>query len=196
MQLEQGQAQQQGQALGDSNLSSMAVSLCVVWYVAVILLGVATALLATSSTVLDSIMDQQLQELIAQEEEEEEGVVDEKVEGEGLCLKNTVTVIVDSNGTQIITNNSKGTVTTTSARIMQYPLVQKLTLALMIMVLFYSQMWFFEWIHSALSSLSASGLAVSTRLSLFGLLSSSIMVTLGVRLLPATASTASILGSR
>ncbi|KAG0284844.1 hypothetical protein BGZ96_010824 [Linnemannia gamsii] len=174
----------------------MAVSLCVVWYVAVILLGVATALLATSSTILDSIMDQQLQELIAQEEDEEGNVVDKMVVGEELRLKDTVAVIVDSNGTQIITNNNKGRATTTSGQRMQYPLVQKLTLVLMILVLFYSQMWFFEWIHSALSSLTASGLAVSTRLGLFGLFSSSIMVTLGARILPATVSTASTLGSR
>ncbi|KAF8939994.1 hypothetical protein BGZ47_007912 [Haplosporangium gracile] len=154
----------------------MAVSLCVVWYVAVILLGVATALLAASSSVLDSIMEQQLQEMLAQEDED----VDD-VEKKGLSFGNDVTIVVDDSNA-----NSE---TTTPAQKMQYSLVQKLTLALMILVLFYSQMWFFEWIHSALSSLSASGLAVSTRLGLFGLFSSSIMVTLGASLLPATTST-------
>ncbi|KAF9140726.1 hypothetical protein BG015_001541, partial [Linnemannia schmuckeri] len=154
--------QGQGQALGDTNLSSMAVSLCVVWYVAVILLGVATALLATSSTVLDSMMEQQLQEILAEEYED----VDDDVEEKGLSFRNDVTVLVD---------NSNANETTTPAQKLQYPLVQKLTLALMILVLFYSQMWFFEWIHSALSTLSASGLAVSTRLGLFGLFSSSTM---------------------
>ncbi|KAK3811682.1 MAG: hypothetical protein JOS17DRAFT_762777 [Linnemannia elongata] len=177
MQLEQ---QGQGQALRDSNLSSMAVSLCVVWYVAVVLLGVATALLATSSTVLDSMMDQQLQEVLT---EEDKVVVEGGVE-KGLVFRNTVTDTIE--------NDTNETVTT--APRIKYPLVQKLTLALMILVLFYSQMWFFEWIHSALSSLSSSGLAVSTRLGLFGLFSSSIMVTLGARLLPVT--TTSTIGSR
>ncbi|KAF9546574.1 hypothetical protein EC957_009652 [Mortierella hygrophila] len=164
-QLYQKYPAQQGQALRDSGLT---VSLCVVWYVAVILLGVATALLATSSTVLDSMMDQQLQELLAQEDEDVVGGNDDKE----LSFRNTVSVTVD-----------------TSAQRMQYPLAQKLTLALMTLALFYSQMWFFEWIHSALSSLSSSGLAVSTRLGLFGLFSSSIMVTLGARLVPVTTST-------
>ena len=161
-------------------MSSMAVSLCMVWYVAVILLGVATALLATSSTVLDSMMNKQLQELLAQEDEN----VVEGAEGKGLGFRNAVTVTVD--------NHTKET--TTPAQRMRYPLVQKLTLALMVLVLFYSQMWFFEWIHLALSSLSSSGPAVSTRLGLFGLFSSSIMVTLGVRFLPVT--TTSTIGSR
>lgn len=150
----------------------MAVSLCVVWYVAVILLGVATALLATSCTILDSMMDQQLQELLTQEDE----VVVEGGEEKGLGFRNTATITVD--------NDTKETAT--PAQRMQYPPVQKLTLALMILVFFYTQMWFFEWIHSALSSLSSSGFAVSTRLGLFGLFSSSIMVTLGARLLPLT----------
>ncbi|KAG9068562.1 hypothetical protein KI688_010837 [Linnemannia hyalina] len=168
--MQQRQQAQQGQALRDSNLTA---SLCVIWYVAVILLGVATALLATSSTVLDSMMDQQLQELLDQEDEDVVGGCEEKELG----FRDTVSITVD-----------------TSAQRMQYPLAQKLTLALMILVLFYSQMWFFEWIHSALSSLSSSGLAVSTRLGLFGLFSSSIMVTLGARLLPVT--TTSTIGSR
>ncbi|KAF9919691.1 hypothetical protein FBU30_010658 [Linnemannia zychae] len=146
--------QGQRQALGDSNLSSMAVSLCVVWYVAVILLGAATALLATSSTILDSIMDLRLKALVHQNE-------DEKSES-----KDARNAAVD-----------------TTTRI-QFPMAQKLTLVLLILVLFYSQMWFFEWIHSALNSLSPSGVAVSTRLSVFGLLSSTLMITLGVRIIP------------
>ncbi|OAQ26666.1 hypothetical protein K457DRAFT_140134 [Linnemannia elongata AG-77] len=177
--MQQRQQGQQGQALRDSNLSSLAVSLCVVWYVAVILLGVATALLAASSTVLDSMMDEQIQELLTQVEED----VVECDEEKGLSFRNTVTDTVDKDTKEV----------TTPARRTQYPLVQKLTLGLMILVLFYSQMWFFEWIHSALTSLS-SGPAVSTRLSLFGIFSSSIMVTLGARLLPVT--TTSTIGSR
>ncbi|KAG0271782.1 hypothetical protein BGZ95_000358, partial [Linnemannia exigua] len=163
VQLQAGQGH--GQALRDSNLSSMAVSLCVVWYVAVILLGVATALLASSSTVLDSMMEQQLQEALASEEVKEQ-------EKHGLDFSNSVTITVN-------THNDKSS--SAAKKRIQYPLVQKLTLALMILVLFYSQMWFFEWIHSALSSLtsSTSGLAVSTQLGLFGLFSSTTMVTLG-----------------
>lgn len=177
--MQQRQQGQQGQALRDSNPSSLAVSLCVVWYVAVILLGVATALLAASSTVLDSMMDEQIQELLAQVEED----VVECGEGKELSFRNTVTDTVDKDTKEV----------TTPARRRQYPLVQKLTLGLMILVLFYSQMWFFEWIHSALTSFS-SGPAVSTRLGLFGIFSSSIMVTLGARLLPVT--TTSTIGSR
>ncbi|KAG0204039.1 hypothetical protein BGX33_008766 [Mortierella sp. NVP41] len=168
----------QSQALGDSNRSAvaggegsmMAVSLCVVWYVAVMLLGVATALLATSSTVLDSQMEQQIQEVVAQEEQKEDS--------------DDITVVLVNNN-----NDEKSTTAAAAAQSVKYPLVQKVTLAMMILVLFYSQMWFFEWILSALSSLtslSSSGIAVSTRLGLFGLFSTLIMLTLGMRFIPPT----------
>ncbi|KAG0376436.1 hypothetical protein BGX24_007743 [Mortierella sp. AD032] len=119
-------------------------------------------------------MDQQLQEVLASEDEDEEVEEEEKIE---LGFSNSATIAIG-------THNTKSS--SAAKRRIQYPLVQKLTLALMILVLFYSQMWFFEWIHSALSSFtsSTSGLSVSTHLGLFGLFSSSIMVTLGARLIP------------
>ncbi|KAF9185580.1 hypothetical protein BGZ51_002564 [Haplosporangium sp. Z 767] len=158
---------------------SMRVPLCVVWYMAVVLLGLATGLMTTSSTFLERQLERDLSGFNAQastttiqsdNEHEHQQNIDEKSTA---CASSS---------------SASPTWTLNCAR--RYSCMQRVMLGMLVLTLLLLQMQFFQWIVA--SSAATIGDAAtegrvltSTCLTLFGLLSSMTMMALGAKLVPA-----------
>ncbi|KAF9174571.1 hypothetical protein BGX21_000591 [Mortierella sp. AD011] len=174
--------------LPPQTLQLMLVPLCVVWLVAVVLLGVATGLLTTSSSALEKQLQRGQQRLVTR--------VDESDDNNGMNVNKewrskdtqskSVHLIMDEKSSRE-SNTKDYTVTG------QYTTPQRIALGTLVLVLFSSQLRFFQWIISTgtLSSMETSHAAngclspVPTCLTMFGLISGITMITIGLRVIPA-----------
>ncbi|KAF9098768.1 hypothetical protein BGX27_000744 [Mortierella sp. AM989] len=172
-------------ALWSQNIQSTLVSLCLVWLIAVVLLGVATGLLTTSSTVLERQLERKYQQLTRSENVDEKGTQPEMV-----CLVREKSC-QDDDSTMLV-----GTSDHSSIR--RYTTSQRMGLGALVLVLFTGQMRFFQWIISNGSLSSMEGVhcangngpsSVSTSLTMFGLVSGMVMITIGMKLIPAEVDT-------
>lgn len=150
-------------------LQSTALPLCVVWYCAIIALGVATGLLATCSGLIEKQLQNEYDERWAALQEQ-----DPSYEGK------------DGSLTTVLPLRKRAAMTR------QFSIVQKLTLGLLVLVMFTIEMGFFQWVLSAavrpepLEESSRRSGPLSTSLCLVGLFWSTTMMTLGARLVPAS----------
>ncbi|KAF9359013.1 hypothetical protein BGX26_000340 [Mortierella sp. AD094] len=165
----------------------MLVPLCVVWLVVVVLLGVATGLLTTSSSVLEKQLQKSFQQLAARDDEGDDN--DVIIVNEGWrCKDESVRLILDEKSSLDTRNSTKD-----CTAVRQYTTPQRIALGTLVLVLFSSQMKFFQWIIStgSLSSMDTSCNTdgclspVTTWLTMFGLISGVAMITIGLRLIPA-----------
>ncbi|KAG0009300.1 hypothetical protein BGZ80_002531 [Entomortierella chlamydospora] len=166
----------------------MLVPLCVVWLVAVVLLGVATGLLTTSSNDLEKQLQRSHQRLATRvgESDDDNGMIVNK----GWRCKDTQSKSVHLTLDEKSSLESSTKDYTITGR---YTTPQRIALGTLVLVLFSSQLRFFQWIISTgtLSSMEASHAAngclspVPTCLTMFGLISGIAMITIGLRVIPA-----------
>jgi hypothetical protein len=202
---------------------SLLTPLCAVRYLAIVLLGIATALLTTGSATLEAQLEEEycdiqreqqqhpLQHLLQpsqekvcllmiDDENEKEKENEKEEEKEQTAAKSSAAlepVMKPRLGFELEPRPSPWSWSwswsgSTMLR-RQLTLTQRTMLCLWVLVLFSSQMWFFQWIvtHGSLPNLSGSedveisieGSLVSTCLIMFGLFSGAAMIILGVRLL-------------
>ncbi|KAG9325511.1 hypothetical protein KVV02_007542 [Mortierella alpina] len=156
-------------------LQSTALPLCVVWYGAIIALGVATGLLATCSGLIEKRLQDEYDERWVALQEQDLGSA-----GKGV-------------GGSLPTSRKR------AAMARQFSMAQKLTLGLLVLVTFTMEMGFFQWMLSAavrpmaLAESSSSNSSnrsgpLSTSLCLVGLFWTTTMMTLGARLVPVSRS--------
>ncbi|KAF9995591.1 hypothetical protein BGZ79_010721 [Entomortierella chlamydospora] len=163
------------------HISSLVIPMSVIWYMAVVILGVATGLLITCSNLLERQLngDQHMADAISKEEqclmsyekhdqEKELTMGSEKCQGAGTTATMTTT-------------------TTTASSLSRYTKRQCFILVSLIFGLFMSQMKLFEWIIRAQSLDSyheGTTESVASFLAFVGLVSGTIMISLGVQYLP------------
>ncbi|KAF8936945.1 hypothetical protein BGZ58_003502 [Dissophora ornata] len=193
-------AQEQVYTGSERNIQSMVAPLLVVWYVAVMVLGIATGLLTASSTILDLGLEMEYQDYRQQRLSDQEGdeyeyhvrLSDDEKHSETVYL-----MIADES----ITATSPSTTAEAAASPVtesniRFTSMQRWALGALIFALFSFQMRFSQWIvyHGSLpvnvtsdGAGSHSGIlaSVSTSLTMFGLWSGMVMIILGVRLIPA-----------
>ncbi|KAF9909148.1 hypothetical protein EC991_009058 [Linnemannia zychae] len=179
-------------------IRAMILPLCTLWYFTVVLLGSATGLLTASSSLLEKQLQSEYDEALLDEEdfvETEELLVaadEKKTIDHGAC-PNQVLAMDDTKQTLTTltrqdSQNSRSIYVGSHSR---YTTAQRVQLALLVFVLFMSQMKLFQWIIQAQSMqafIEGTSTSVSLTLTLVGLFSGAIMTTLGIRFLPRTAS--------
>ncbi|KAG0039730.1 hypothetical protein BGZ82_006882 [Podila clonocystis] len=149
------------------NIYSM-TPLCIVWYGAIVALGVATGLLTTSSAICEQQLIHEYEDRMAQEKEasKEQSRLDEAV------------VVMDQDSTVGIEQSARYRCSTR----------QKALLALWVLTLMWAQLQFFQWVMSARSADAAdsgmSSLSSATCMTMFSLFTSVAMFMGGVRILP------------
>ncbi|KAG0019842.1 hypothetical protein BGZ81_009560 [Podila clonocystis] len=142
--------------------------LCIVWYGAIVALGVATGLLTTSSAICEQQLIREYEDRMAQEQEasKEQSQLDEAV------------VVMDQDSTVGIVQSARYRCSTR----------QKALLALWVLTLMWAQLQFFRWVMSARSAVAAdsgmSSLSSATCMTMFSLFTSVAMFMGGVRILP------------
>ncbi|KAG9066233.1 hypothetical protein KI688_001454 [Linnemannia hyalina] len=175
-------------------IRSMIVPLCTVWYLTVILLGSATGLLTASSSLLEKQLHGEYDEAVYEQEEEKE---EEEKEEEAVLL-------VAEEKEALMMEDTKQPLTTLTQRqdsgrynagsFSRYTTPQRVQLGLLMFVLFMTQMKLFHWIIQARSLqafIDGTSTSVSLTLTLVGLVSGTVMTSLGVHFLPRTASSSS-----
>ncbi|KAG0239196.1 hypothetical protein BGX31_002971 [Mortierella sp. GBA43] len=179
------------QALEQPCILSVLTPLTVVQYMAIILLGVATGLLTTGSANLEVQLDKEQDNLHQkQDQQRQQGhqektcllLIDYEEEEEKDSTNDQLRALESS-----IESGSKSWLGPTTLR-RGLTLKQRLGLCLWVLILFSSQIWFFQWIVTngslpTLSTAGAEGSVVSTSLTLFGLFSGTVMIALGTMLL-------------
>ncbi|KAF9966994.1 hypothetical protein BGZ70_000460 [Mortierella alpina] len=152
-----------------ARIRTMVVPLCTVWYLTVILLGLATGLLTTSS----SILEQQLQR------EYEIAQLDACTEREEVKVLHHIPHDEKTRPTHMQQDRST----------LRYTNGQRLALGTIVLFLFVTQIKFFQWVvqsQSMKAHTAGTATSVSSYLTIVGLMTGAAMVALGARLLPRT----------
>ncbi|KAF9286182.1 hypothetical protein BGZ68_003127 [Mortierella alpina] len=152
-----------------ANIRTMVMPLCTVWYLTVILLGLATGLLTTSS----SILEQQLQRGY------EAAQVDACAERGEVKIQHHIHDDEKRGQTQMQQDRST----------LRYTNGQRLILGTIVLLLFVTQLKFFHWVvqsQSLAAHIAGTATSVSSYMTFAGLMTGMIMIALGVRLLPKT----------
>ncbi|KAF9174554.1 hypothetical protein BGX20_010782 [Mortierella sp. AD010] len=128
------------------HISSLVIPMSVIWYMAVVILGVATGLLITCSNMLERQLDgdQNVADAISREEQclmsyEKHDQEKELTMGSEKCQEAGKT-------TATTTTATTTTTTTTTSSLSRYTKHQRFILVLLIFGLFMSQMKLFEWV--------------------------------------------------
>ncbi|KAF9546067.1 hypothetical protein EC957_010203 [Mortierella hygrophila] len=162
-------------------IRSMIVPLCTVWYLTVILLGSATGLLTASSSLLEKQLHGEYDEAVYEQEEEAVLLIAE--EKKALTMEDTKQPLTTLTQRQESGRYNAGCFS-------RYTTTQRVKLGLLVLVLFVTQMKLFHWIIQARSLqafIEGTSTSVSLTLTLVGLVSGSVMTSLGVHFLPRTA---------
>ena len=152
------------------NMYSM-TPLCIVWYVAIVALGVATGLLTSSSAICEQQLIREFNDRVAQGQER-------VISKEQSQLEETV-VVVDQDLTEGVELQSAPTY--------HHSTRQKVLLALWVLTLLWAQLQFFQWVmkfRPAAATFGASSLSSATCMTMFSLLTSVTMFMVGTRILP------------
>ncbi|CAO3569965.1 unnamed protein product [Mortierella alpina] len=152
-----------------AKIRTMVVPLCTVWYLTVILLGLATGLLTTSSSILEQqlLHAYEIAQLDACAEQEEVKVLNHIPHDE----KTRPTHVQQLRSTLRYTNG------------------QRLVLGTVILFLLATQIKFFHWVvqsQSIEAHTAGTATSVSSYLTIVGLMTGTAMVALGARFLPRT----------
>ncbi|KAF8944849.1 hypothetical protein BGZ47_003650 [Haplosporangium gracile] len=162
-------------------IRSIILPLCTVWYLTVILLGSATGLLTASSSLLEKQLQEEYDEAVYEQEEEEalaKLLTEEKEALMKVDTKQPLTILTQRQDFK--RNNNTGSLS-------RYTTPQRVQLGLLMFVLFMIQMKLFQWIIQAQSMqafIDGTSTSVSLTLTLVGLVSGTVMTSLGVRFLP------------
>ncbi|KAF9351126.1 hypothetical protein BGX26_010796 [Mortierella sp. AD094] len=167
-------------------ISSLVIPLSTIWYLAVVILGVATGLLTTCSNLLERQLDAEQHEADAILREEQCLMSYEKHDQEkGLIMGSEKCQEAGTTTTTATTVTTTTTTATTS--LSRYTGRQRFILSTLVFGLFMSQMRLFKWIIQA-QSLAAyhagTTESVASCLTFVGLVSGTVMISLGVRYLP------------
>ena len=173
-----------------SRVEAMAAPLCTIWYMAVVLLGVSTGLLATCSSLMENQLEEAYLDTIESDiMEEKESLIekyaDEKYADEKNADEKHVEKYVDEKADKKRAGEGR------TLALIPETMQQKVSLVVLIFVLFSSQMKLFHWIIQAQSVAAYSAetkVSVSTCLTAVGLLSGTIMLSLGYKFLPRVSS--------
>ena len=168
-----------GPYLARSKIRAMLVPLCLVWYLAVVLLGVATGMLASSSSIMEKRLANAYHEAVDQEESESSGLLEKEKEA-----------MDEVHDTQVL-----ATMTTTTDEPNQHQYLlpwytkrELVALGALILSLFVSQMRLFRWIihnQTMAAYITGTSVSVSSCVTMVGLVSGLVLIILGVRTLPA-----------
>ncbi|KAG0324264.1 hypothetical protein BG000_002274 [Podila horticola] len=149
------------------NMYSM-TPLCIVWYGAIVAIGVATGLLTTSSAICEQHLIHKYNDRMAQEREisKEQRQLDEAV----VDIDQDLTVGVEQHASYRCSTH------------------QKVLLALWVLILMWAQLQFFRWVMSSrsvdIAAIGVSSLSSATCMTMFSLFTSVVMFMVGVRILP------------
>ncbi|KAF9960125.1 hypothetical protein BGZ72_007812 [Mortierella alpina] len=152
-----------------AKIQAMVVPLNTVWYLTVILLGLATGLLTTSS----SILEQQLQ------------LGYEAAQVDTCAERGEVKVLnyIHSDEKTRPTQKQEGRST------LRYTNGQRLILGTTVLLLFFTQIKFFHWVvqsQSVSAHITGTATSVSSYLTMVGLMTGMAMIAFGARMLPKT----------
>ncbi|KAF9020150.1 hypothetical protein BGZ52_002798 [Haplosporangium bisporale] len=164
--------------LARSKIRAMLVPLCLVWYLAVVLLGVATGMLASSSSIMEKRLAHAYHDAVAQEESESSGLL-EKEEKEAMD---------DVHDTQVLATMTMTTDEFHQHILPRYTNRELVALGALILSLFVSQMRLFQWIiqnQTMAAYITGTSVSVSSCVTMVGLVSGLVLIILGVRSLPA-----------
>lgn len=160
-----------------SKVRAMLVPLCLVWYLAVVLLGVATGMLASSSSIMEKRLADAYHEAVDQEESESSGLLGKEKE-----------VMDDDHGTQVLATMTMTTDESHQHILPRYTNRELVALGALILSLFVSQMRLFQWIihnQTMAAYITGTSVSVSSCVTMVGLVSGLVLIFLGVRSLPA-----------
>ncbi|KAG0086339.1 hypothetical protein BGZ93_010222 [Podila epicladia] len=166
--------------LARSKIRAMLVPLCLVWYLAVVLLGIATGMLASSSSIMERRLADAYYEAVDKEDEqytESTGLFEEEKES-----------TEDVHGTQLLATMIKTTSDEYERPLPRYTSKERIALGALILSLFVSQMRLFQWIvhnQTMAAYITGSSVSVSSCVTMVGLVSGLVLIVLGVRSLPA-----------
>ncbi|KAF9390326.1 hypothetical protein CPB97_009544 [Podila verticillata] len=152
------------------NMYSM-TPLCIVWYIAIVALGVATGLLTSSSAICELQLIHEFNDRMAQGQEREISKEQNQFE--------EAVVVVD----QDLTEGVEPQIAPTYHRSTR----QKVLLALWILTLVWAQLQFFQWVmksRPADATFGTSSLSSATCITMFSLFTSVAMLMVGARILP------------
>ncbi|KAG0034199.1 hypothetical protein BGZ82_005842 [Podila clonocystis] len=166
--------------LARSKIRAMLVPLCLVWYLAVVLLGVATGMLASSSSIMERRLAKAYHEAIDQEDEQ-------YMESAGL-LENEEKESNDVHSTQVLATMTTTTTDEDERPLPRYTNKERAVLGVLILSLFVSQMRLFQWIihnQTMAAYITGTSVSVSSCVTMVGLVFGLVLIVLGVRSLPA-----------
>ncbi|KAI7829828.1 hypothetical protein BC939DRAFT_440761 [Gamsiella multidivaricata] len=162
-----GMAQERALLISETSVSKSMQAVCVLWYLAVAVLGIATGLLTTSSSILEEQLESEYQELVQWEDSRcstEKAEEDSTKGGQGMSRSQR--------------SHGRGAV----AR--WYTLRQQMALMLLLLVLLITQVQFFRWIISQGKDEGAAAGGISSPLAAIGIVSGVTMMRLGAKLIP------------
>lgn len=167
--------------LARSKIRAMLIPLCLVWYLAVVLLGIATGMLASSSSIMERRLADAYHEAVDQEDEK-------YTESAGLLEKEEKESTEDVHGTQVLATMTKTTSDESERPLPRYTSKERIALGALILSLFVSQMRLFQWIvrnQTLAAYITGTSVSVSSCVTMVGLVSGLVLIVLGVRSLPA-----------
>ncbi|KAG0314253.1 hypothetical protein BGZ99_008270 [Dissophora globulifera] len=168
-------------------IMTMAIPLCMLWYLAVTLLGAATGLLAVSSSLLEKQLAHAYQQAGTQAMCEQAGRQHNQEDLDEKAVRDQVLIRMhDTKTVAMVSATTVGTVETTDSRHF-YTTRQRAALALLILSLSLIQMRVFWWIDQAQSTVTydiGAGTPVSLYLTIVGAMFGAIMLGLGIQFLP------------
>ncbi|KAG0030040.1 hypothetical protein BGZ81_003142 [Podila clonocystis] len=165
--------------LARSKIRAMLVPLCLVWYLSVVLLGISTGMLASSSSIMERRLAKAYHEAIDQEDEQYK-------ESTGL-LEKQEKESSDVHGTQVLAAMTTITTDEDERPLPRYTNKERVVLGVLILSLFVSQMRLFQWIihnQTMAEYITGTSVSVSSYVTMVGLVFGSVLIVLGVRSLP------------
>ncbi|KAG0303219.1 hypothetical protein BGZ98_006885 [Dissophora globulifera] len=168
-------------------IMTMAIPLCTLWYLAMTMLGTATALLAVSSSLLEKQLTHAYQQAGTQAMSEQAGRQHNQKDLDEKAVRDQVLIQMhDTKTVAMASATTTGTVETTDSRHF-YTTRQRAALALLILSLSLIQMRVFWWIDQAQSTATydiGARTPVSLYLTIVGAVFGATMLGFGIQFLP------------
>ncbi|KAG0001510.1 hypothetical protein BGZ65_003426 [Modicella reniformis] len=168
-----------------TQIRTIMVPLCMIWSITVILLGGATGLLTASSSLLEKQLEEAYED--AQLEEELERLGTKLGEEEGYCNRQEKEKHDFNNVEHQFHAATTSAQKTGKSSWTLYSVRQRVMMGFLVLVLFSSQMKLFHWVvhtQSLVAYQAGTNTSVSSSLTLIGLMSGAVMISLGVRHIP------------
>ncbi|KAF9407060.1 hypothetical protein BGZ94_002840 [Podila epigama] len=165
--------------------------LCIVWYTTIALLGVATGLLAASSTVCEQQLTSRYNSSAIMIHSAVVSATEEKFLPNPPLIKIecSVAVSMEDGSVNDIKDIKESLSVPRTVPCYRRPIGQKLVLTLWVLALLWAQLEFFQWVMQVPGPQSAAtmelfSMPTSSCVAMFGLFTSVAMFTIGIRILP------------